>query len=303
MKLQILFSILFFLSFNSKSQEVDTIRVKSFFEMDTSLIINSFSEKYEDVFSDLEIIYEKIDPQTLKVFGVYYDLPTAEEHWYLLGFVREEIPPLQPNLRKDSILNFQENKTDTLLNTSTYLIIGDSGLNVFIVNVNEVSKYPNLIEYSKSYSEVVLLNQKPKNLVLIYKRYKPQKSFEDFSTDVYKGELKEPNFETNPKFKKFITRIKDECKSGVNFAGHYTLVTWGCGSPCQRSAIVDRKTGEIFDGLETTYGIDFKKDSRMIIKNDGVLNRETNLIKIHGAEWYELTHVLWDGKKFKDLGL
>ena len=117
---------------------------------------------------------------------------------------------------------------------------------------------------------------------------------------MYNGELRAPNFESNPKYKKFITRITNECKEGVNFAGHYTMVSWGCGSPCQRSAVVDRKTGEIFDGLETTYGIEFKKDSRLVVKNEGVLDRNTNLIEIHGSKWYELSHVLWDGEGFID---
>jgi hypothetical protein len=31
-----------------------------------------------------------------------------------------------------------------------------------------------------------------------------------------------------------------------NFAGHYVIVTWGCGSPCLMAAIVDLKTGRVF---------------------------------------------------------
>ena len=32
---------------------------------------------------------------------------------------------------------------------------------------------------------------------------------------------------------------------GPNFAGHYVIITWGCGSPCLMAAIVDLKTGSV----------------------------------------------------------
>ena len=240
----ILFSVL--LSLSGYYQEIDSIRVTSFSDIDTTLVLNEINK--QDSFA-------------------------------------------------------REYNGDTLLNTSEYLVIGDSGLEVLVVDKNDLSQYPNFVEYANSYNDIILLNRKPKNLVHIYKRYKPKKSFKDYPSQVFKGELEDPNFESNPKYKMYITKITNECKQGVNFAGHYTMVTWGCGSPCQRGALVDRKTGEIFDGLETTYGIDFKKDSRLVIKNEGVLDRKTNLIEIHGAEWYELSHVLWDGKRFKDLSI
>ncbi len=190
---------------------------------------------------------------------------------------------------------------DTLLSTSEYLVLGDSGINVVIAEREEENNNPNCITYKNSYNHVIILDRSPKNLVHVYKRYQPTASFEDYPVDVYQGVLKEPNFETNPKYKRFINRITSECKEGINFAGHYTMVTWGCGSPCQRGAVVDRKTGKIYDGIETTYGVDFRKKSNMVIKNEGVLDRQTALIEIHGAEWYELTHTLWNGKKFVDL--
>lgn len=34
---------------------------------------------------------------------------------------------------------------------------------------------------------------------------------------------------------------------GPNFAGHYIVVRWGCGSPCTMMAIVDAITGKIYD--------------------------------------------------------
>jgi hypothetical protein len=33
---------------------------------------------------------------------------------------------------------------------------------------------------------------------------------------------------------------------GPNFAGHYLIVTWGCGSPCLMAAIIDLRSGHVF---------------------------------------------------------
>jgi signal peptidase I len=109
----------------------------------------------------------------------------------------------------------------------------------------------------------------------IFKKFKFKSQFNDFKTDnIYKGKLAKPNFSTDPDAKHFITRIKDGCKyNGVNFAGHYTIVEWGCGCLCQEMAIVDRINGDIifsqipFDTADGHSGTDFRIDSRMLIIN------------------------------------
>jgi hypothetical protein len=35
--------------------------------------------------------------------------------------------------------------------------------------------------------------------------------------------------------------------SGPNFAGHYFVIRWGCGSDCLMMAVVDAKTGKVYD--------------------------------------------------------
>jgi hypothetical protein len=65
----------------------------------------------------------------------------------------------------------------------------------------------------------------------VYKKYTPKFSFDMFQVDeVYNGKPAGPNFSSDPDAKYFKTRIKEGCKSkGVNFAGHYTIIEWGCG--------------------------------------------------------------------------
>ena len=99
----------------------------------------------------------------------------------------------------------------------------------------------------------------------------PEHKFEDYKVEVYTGKLADPDFSTNPGAKTFKTRIINSCKDGINFAGHYTVIVWGCGTACQGSMIVDRKTGRIFSGVTSSLGVEFKKDSRLFIMNyDGL---------------------------------
>jgi hypothetical protein len=46
----------------------------------------------------------------------------------------------------------------------------------------------------------------------------------------------------------FRTVIREAAEKGPNFAGHYTLAEWGCGAGCMSMAIVDSRTGQMFDG-------------------------------------------------------
>ena len=44
----------------------------------------------------------------------------------------------------------------------------------------------------------------------------------------------------------FRTNLRNAAKEGVNFAGHYILTTWGCGTNCSQSAIIDARNGRVF---------------------------------------------------------
>jgi hypothetical protein len=40
--------------------------------------------------------------------------------------------------------------------------------------------------------------------------------------------------------------IREGGKEGPNFAGHYTIIQWGCGAACVSYAIIDARSGEVF---------------------------------------------------------
>ena len=53
---------------------------------------------------------------------------------------------------------------------------------------------------------------------------------------------------------------------GPNFAGHYKIAYWGCGSPCGRFAIINRRTGEVFMAdVDADVPPIVRPDSRLLI--------------------------------------
>ena len=192
-----------------------------------------------------------------------------------------------------------EDGPDTLLNTNNYLILGNRLAKVKIVTEEEVDNFPTFRTLFGYRDDVIIGKNIDYEGVEIYRKYSPQTVFEDYLVSIYEGELADPDFSTNPDAKRFITTIKNECSNGINFAGHYTLVIWGCGSPCQSGVVVDRKTGKIYGGYLTALGSEFKKDSKMIIRNIGAIDNRTNLIEV--CSYCDVNHEIWTGTEFKEI--
>lgn len=69
--------------------------------------------------------------------------------------------------------------------------------------------------------------------------------FETYSAKRYFGKNAAPVLDGDPMTKMFRSQIKEWAKAKPNFAGHYILATWGCGSDCTQLAIIDAKTGKV----------------------------------------------------------
>jgi hypothetical protein len=112
----------------------------------------------------------------------------------------------------------------------------------------------------------VIADSTSENLI----KFEPKYDFRDFTVDqVYSGKAAALNMGSNKLARRYKTRITDVYnQEGVNFAGHYCFVYWGCGSPCKMSAIVDLRTGKIYTGPDGTLTYTFRKDSRMVLLND-----------------------------------
>src|ERR1700722_6281073 len=93
-------------------------------------------------------------------------------------------------------------------------------------------------------------SQEPKQTV------SPLPRFEDYLvTDIFHGTPAAPHL-TTPTGRMYRTVIREGVAKGIgvirdgkeqagpNFAGHYIVITWGCGSPCGMMAIEDALTGK-----------------------------------------------------------
>jgi hypothetical protein len=64
--------------------------------------------------------------------------------------------------------------------------------------------------------------------------------------DIYKGKPARPRIATRYQ-RAFRTRIRESMDQGVNFAGHYIVATWGCGTGCEQFAVTDAISGRVYD--------------------------------------------------------
>jgi len=184
---------------------------------------------------------------------------------------------------------------DTLFNNYSYLVIGRSDIEIIISKEGSQGNYPDheiLIGYR---DDIILGKGGAFDDVEIYAKYHPTKTFDEFVVDMYEGELAAPDLKGFPDFQNFKTRIREGCENGINFAGHFTIITWGCGSECQSMVLIDRKKGAIYDGVHTSHGSEFIKDSRLLITNKYAVN-ESMLIRL--CSYCVVDELVWDGYSF-----
>jgi hypothetical protein len=131
--------------------------------------------------------------------------------------------------------------------------------------------------------------------------------FQDYPAEpIYTGPPAIPDVRTHPTSRMFRMRIHEGAKSGPNFAGHYTIVGWGCGSDCAAYAIVDTRTGQVFHPknfstvhhvnidpeLEKPEGtlVKYRLDSKLLIAI-GSINEDS---KMRGISYF-----LWEDNRLK----
>lgn len=103
------------------------------------------------------------------------------------------------------------------------------------------------------------------------------------------------DFNTNANARRFQSAIRDGVKRGPNFAGHYTVITWGCGTMCQSFVIVDSITGEIFSSpFVTSTGICKRLDSNLLIV-DPITSDVLENSKI--PKWLTSRYYKWNEKE------
>jgi hypothetical protein len=97
--------------------------------------------------------------------------------------------------------------------------------------------------------------------------------------------------------------LREGAKNGPNFAGHYTIVTWGCGTACEELGIIDALDGRVFfprqlqpnayqSVTDQTPPFQYRIDSKLLVVAGSPLDREDNI----GIHYY-----LWNGRELKEL--
>lgn len=77
--------------------------------------------------------------------------------------------------------------------------------------------------------------------------------FEDFPvTKEFQGKPARVDLASHPYARLFRTSLKQGAAAGPNFAGHYALVTWGCGNECGELLVVDVRTGKVYGVLQAS---------------------------------------------------
>lgn len=107
----------------------------------------------------------------------------------------------------------------------------------------------------------------------------------------------------------FRTNLRSAAKERVNFAGHFILTTWVCGTNCSQTAVIDARDGRVFfpdqlpeigigycESQEDAEPLVSQADSRLLVLN-GFKGGDLNLKKASCGIYY----LEWTGAKFKQV--
>ena len=123
--------------------------------------------------------------------------------------------------------------------------------------------------------------------------------FDDFPISrIYKGVPAPVDLGSDPTARSYRTRLRQEARKGANFAGHYTVVSWGCGSNCESIAIVDALNGGVYDGIGDERGADFKINSNLMI-SDPAYPPGGTAYGDNPSDKLPVRYYVWNDHKFK----
>jgi hypothetical protein len=130
--------------------------------------------------------------------------------------------------------------------------------------------------------------------------------FVDFPASIFTGKPAKVRLEGSGD-RLFRTRLREAARKGPDFAGHFTVAQWGCGSGCLNTAVIDAISGRIYWTGPLTFftfpylgtktgreyqGMVYRLDSRLLVA-DGCPGEEENPAKC-GTYYYE-----WRNQRMK----
>jgi hypothetical protein len=129
-------------------------------------------------------------------------------------------------------------------------------------------------------------------------------SFEDYAVhEIFKGRPAKVDFRSHEYAAQFRTRLSQGVAKGPNFAGHFTVVIWPCGTYCQTLAVVDARIGRVYFPLSSaiSMGACFRINSSLLIT--GPIEHEYVKRYYDGGipEWWKTQYFKWDGTKMVEI--
>lgn len=134
-------------------------------------------------------------------------------------------------------------------------------------------------------------------------------TFGTYSVTVEKARVRSINFKNDAGARSFRTRLTEAIRGGVNFAGHYVVAGWGCGTGCISGAIIDARNGKVYwplplsalgvwyNGEEYTNSpVEYRKNSRLLIIRGSPGVKDNDSEKPNGQYYYE-----WTGKDLRQV--
>lgn len=101
--------------------------------------------------------------------------------------------------------------------------------------------------------------------------------FTDFPSNIFTGINAAPKLTNDGTTRMFRSRLLEWSKEKSNFAGHYILASWGCGTDCTSIAIIDAQTGNIYHPAGATTNSAVNIHQKLL--KDGDLWHGTGAIK------------------------
>lgn len=144
--------------------------------------------------------------------------------------------------------------------------------------------------------------------------------FDHYRVALWRGKLAPLNLRSHPLARLYRARLQQQLREeGVNFSGHYTLASVGCGTGCSITAIIDAQTGNAYfpnelsgwTGIVGDYEIPENEEQRMFRSGSRLLRAigRPNIARIaeerHGPSgiyYYEWINNRLDLIKFTHVG-
>ena len=86
--------------------------------------------------------------------------------------------------------------------------------------------------------------------------------FDDYPAQPYHGPNATPDVRSHKRSRTYRTQLRNWASEKANFAGHYIVATWGCGTSCTQVALIDARTGKVHHpaGIRTNSIVDVHGD-------------------------------------------